>query len=69
MFWDRVAWVYDVFAKGINRKANQRMCAVVGELISPWTKCWSAPAGRVCSVGSSRLDADSWLLRISQKRC
>lgn len=35
MFWDRVAWVYDVFAKGINRKANQRICAVVGELISP----------------------------------
>ena len=35
MFWDRVAWVYDVFARGINRKANQRMCAVVGELIAP----------------------------------
>ena len=22
MFWDRVAWVYDVFAKGINRKGQ-----------------------------------------------
>ncbi len=35
MFWDRVAWVYDIFANGINRKANQKMCAVVGGLISP----------------------------------
>ena len=27
MFWDRVAWVYDVFANGINRRANRAMCA------------------------------------------
>ena len=29
MFWDRVAWVYDVFANGINRRANRAMCAAV----------------------------------------
>lgn len=23
MFWDNVAWVYDIFADGINRKALQ----------------------------------------------
>ena len=29
MFWDRVAWVYDVFANVVNRKANQKLCTVV----------------------------------------
>ena len=33
MFWDRVAWVYDVFADVINRKANKRLCAAVEERI------------------------------------
>ena len=45
MFWDRVAWVYDIFAKGINRKANQRMCAVVGELISPMDEVLECACG------------------------
>ena len=35
MFWDNVAWLYDIFAGGINRKANRALCAAVGELISP----------------------------------
>ena len=35
MFWDNVAWVYDIFANVINRKANRALCAAVGELISP----------------------------------
>ncbi len=35
MFWDNVAWIYDVFADVINRKANKKLCAVVGGLISP----------------------------------
>jgi len=35
MFWDNVAWVYDVFANVINRKANKALCAVVEGLISP----------------------------------
>lgn len=35
MFWDNVAWVYDIFANVINRKANKEMCATVKELISP----------------------------------
>ena len=34
MFWDNVAWVYDVFANVINRKADRELCAVVGGLIS-----------------------------------
>ena len=35
MFWDRVAWVYDVFANVINRKANKKLCETVGEMITP----------------------------------
>ena len=35
MFWDNVAWLYDIFADGINREANRALCAAVGELISP----------------------------------
>lgn len=35
MFWDRVAWIYDVFAHVINRRANRELCAVVGGLIGP----------------------------------
>ena len=35
MFWDRVAWVYDIFANGINRRANQALCTAVAALISP----------------------------------
>ena len=69
MFWDRVAWVYDVFARGINRKANQRMCAVVGELISPMDEVLECACGTGLLSGSSCPGADSWLLRISQKRC
>ena len=35
MFWDSIAWVYDIFADGINRKANRKLCKVVAGLISP----------------------------------
>ncbi len=35
MFWDNVAWVYDVFANVINRKADKALCAAVEKLISP----------------------------------
>ena len=35
MFWDNVAWAYDIFANGINRRANRRLCAAVEKLISP----------------------------------
>ena len=35
MFWDNVAWVYDIFANGINRKANKALCAAVEKLIGP----------------------------------
>ena len=35
MFWDNVAWVYDIFANFINRKANRALCEAVAQLIQP----------------------------------
>ncbi len=35
MFWDRVAWVYDIFANIINRKANRKLCAVAESFLLP----------------------------------
>ena len=35
MFWDNVAWVYDIFANFINRKANRALCEAVAQLIGP----------------------------------
>ena len=35
MFWDNVAWVYDVFANVINRKADRALCAAVAAVILP----------------------------------
>ena len=35
MFWDNVAGVYDIFANVINKKTHEKLCAVVGELVTP----------------------------------
>lgn len=33
MFWDNVAWAYDIFANLINRKTNRALCAAVAQWI------------------------------------
>lgn len=53
MFWDNVAWLYDIFADGINRKANRALCAAVGELISPADDVLECACGTGCSPPSS----------------
>lgn len=35
MFWDSVAWIYDLFANVVNRRANRALCAEVEKLIQP----------------------------------
>ena len=35
MFWDRVAWVYDVFVNYINRKTHRALRRIVAGLIQP----------------------------------
>ncbi len=34
MFWDNVAWIYDIFANVINRKANKELCIKIEKLIN-----------------------------------
>lgn len=34
MFWDRVAWIYDIFANIINRKVHKKLCMDVAALFS-----------------------------------
>ena len=57
MFWDNVAWVYDIFADGINRKANRKLCKVVAGLIS------SADDVLECACGTGLLSG------VIAKRC
>ena len=45
MFWDNVAWVYDIFANVINRKANKSLCAEVENRISPSDKVLECACG------------------------
>ena len=45
MFWDRVAWVYDVFANVINRRANRALCAAVSAQISPTDEALECACG------------------------
>ena len=35
MFWDNIAWIYDLFANVVNRRANQALCREVEGLIEP----------------------------------
>lgn len=49
MFWDNVAFVYDVFANVINKKADEKLCAAVARLISP------ADAVLECACGTGLL--------------
>ena len=45
MFWDNVAWAYDIFSNGINRGANRRLCAAVAELIRPGDRVLECACG------------------------
>ena len=49
MFWDNVAWIYDVFANILNRKANRALCAAVAAQIQP------ADRVRECACGTGLL--------------
>ena len=35
MFWDQVAWVYDIFVNIINRTAHRKLRAIMADLIEP----------------------------------
>ena len=77
MFWDNVAWLYDIFADGINRKANRALCAAVRELISPADDVLECACGTgllttVIAPRCKRLTATDFsaaMLRRAKKKC
>ena len=77
MFWDNVAWLYDIFADGINRKANRALCAAAGELISPADEVLECACGTglltaVIAPRCKRLTATDFsaaMLRRAEKKC
>ena len=77
MFWDRVAWVYDVFADGLNRKANRKLCAVMERMVLPADKvlecaCGTGLLSGVIAPRCKRLTATDFsvkMLRRAEKKC
>lgn len=77
MFWDNVAWIYDIFADVINRRANKRLCAVVEKLIQPGdevlecacgTGMLSAVIAPKCK-GLTATDFSAKMLKRAKKKC
>ncbi len=77
MFWDRVAWAYDLFANGMNRKANRALCAAVEKLIAPADEVLECACGTGLLTGviagkCTRLVATDFsanMLRRAAKKC
>ena len=77
MFWDNVAWLYDIFADGINRKANRALCGAVGKLIEASDDVLECACGTglltaVIAPRCRRLAATDFsaeMLRRAEKKC
>ena len=69
MFWDNVAWAYDIFANGINRRANQQLCAAVAALISPGDDVLECACGTGLLTGAIAPRCKSLVAQTSLKIC
>lgn len=77
MFWDNVAWVYDLFANVINRRADRKLCAVVAECISPGDEVLECACGTgllsvVIAERCAHLTASDFsakMLRQAERKC
>lgn len=77
MFWDNVAWVYDVFANVVNRKANRALCAAVEKWVGPFDEVLECACGTgLLSGGLARrcksltaTDFSANMLRRAEKKC
>jgi len=56
MFWDRVAFVYDIFADVINAKTHRSLCRIAAGMCAGGAVC-AAFAGLLLK-GYKRTDAD-----------
>lgn len=77
MFWDNAAWVYDLFANVINRKADRKLCAVVAECIFPGDEVLECACGTgllsvVIAERCAHLTASDFsanMLRRAERKC
>ena len=77
MFWDNVAWVYDLFANVINRRADRKLCAVVADCISPGDEVLECACGTgllsvVIAERCAHLTASDFsakMLRQAERKC
>lgn len=77
MFWDNIAWIYDVFANVINRNANKALCLTVQKLISPSDDVLECACGTglltgVVAPGCKNLIATDFsanMLKRAKKKC
>lgn len=77
MFWDKAAWVYDLFANGINRKANRTLCAAVEKLILPTDEVLECACGTGLLTGViapkcrslTATDFSANMLKRAEKKC
>ena len=77
MFWDNVAWAYDIFANGINKKTDRALCAAVAGQIAPSDEVLECACGtglltcviapRCKSLVATDLSAN--MLKRAEKKC
>ena len=77
MFWDNVAWAYDIFANGINKKADRALCAAVAGQIAPSDEVLECACGTGLLTGVIAprckslvaTDFSANMLRRAKKKC
>ena len=77
MFWDRVASVYDIFVKVINRKTHKKLKRIVRNLIEPCDivlecACGTGLLSAVIAPKCSQLTATDFsekMLKKAEKNC
>ena len=77
MFWDNVAWIYDVFANVINRKTDKALCEAVEKLIQPSDSVLECACGTgllTCVIAPrcrslTATDFSGKMLKRAEKKC
>lgn len=77
MFWDQVAWAYDLFADVLNRRTNQALCRTVAAQIAPDDEVLECACGTglltaVIAPRCRRLTATDFsenMLKHAEKKC
>ena len=77
MFWDKIAWAYDIFANGLNKKTNRALCTAIAQLICPENAVLECACGtglltKVIAPRCKRIIATDFsekMLRRAERKC